>query len=84
MIDESRVTDSGSRTLVSVIMPTYNRASMIERALESVIRQDHPGLEIIVVDDGSRDDTQKVVGSVRDPQGRLYQAIGKWRGVCRA
>lgn len=54
--------------LISVIMPTYNRASMIKRAVESVITQDHSGLEIVIVDDASRDDTQKVVESIRDPR----------------
>jgi glycosyltransferase involved in cell wall biosynthesis len=43
--------------LVSVVIPTYNRAATITRALDSVIRQSHRPLEIIVVDDGSTDDT---------------------------
>jgi glycosyltransferase involved in cell wall biosynthesis len=52
--------------LVSIIIPAYNRASMIERALRSVTCQDHANLEIIVVDDASGDNTEEVVRAIRD------------------
>lgn len=42
---------------VSVIIPTFNRADVLEKALESVMRQRNADLEVIVVDDGSTDDT---------------------------
>ena len=47
--------------LVSVIIPTYNRAQFITRALDSVSEQSYRPIEIIVVDDGSKDDTTSVV-----------------------
>lgn len=42
---------------ISVIIPTFNRSAMLQRALQSVLEQDHPSFEVIVVDDGSTDDT---------------------------
>ena len=43
--------------LISVILPTYNRLSLLKRAIGSVLAQSHPNWELIVVDDGSEDGT---------------------------
>ena len=50
---------------VSVIIPTYNRAKFISNAIKSIIYQNHNNTEIIIVDDGSSDNTQDVVNSIK-------------------
>lgn len=52
--------------LVSVIIPTYNRANLVGRAIESVIQQSYAHLEIIVVDDASSDNTKEVIDAIGD------------------
>jgi len=47
--------------LVSVIIPTYNRAWCLKKAVDSVLKQDFKDFELIVVDDGSTDDTQTLL-----------------------
>jgi glycosyltransferase involved in cell wall biosynthesis len=48
-------------TLVSVIIPTYNRAALVGEAIESVMCQTYPAREVIVVDDGSTDATPEIL-----------------------
>jgi len=70
-----------SAPTVSVIVPTYNRASLIEKTLESLLVQTHPPHEIIVVDDGSTDDTAQVVARFSPQVRYVLQENG---GVSRA
>jgi len=49
--------------LVSVIVPTYNRAHLIGRTLDSILKQAYTNLELIIVDDGSTDATESVVAA---------------------
>jgi len=70
-------------SLVSVIIPTYNRAAVVARAITSVLAQDHAPIEIIVVDDASTDDTQRVVEGLGDARIR-YIARSENRGAAAA
>jgi len=49
------------KPLVSIIIPTYNRCFFIEKALKSILEQTYQDFEIIIIDDGSTDNTKKVI-----------------------
>jgi glycosyltransferase involved in cell wall biosynthesis len=51
---------------VSVVVPTFNRAGYLREALDSILAQTRPALEVIVVDDGSEDDTPAVAAAYGD------------------
>jgi len=64
----SAVQSCGANPLpMSVVIPTYNRAHLIGRSVNSVLPELLPGDEIIVVDDGSTDDTERVVAAMSGP-----------------
>jgi len=52
----------------SVVIPTYNRADKLERALKSVLCQTYKNFEILVMDNGSTDNTHEIVASFSDPR----------------
>jgi len=72
---------SPTKADVSVVIPTYNRAALLDRALASVGKQTLQPLEVIVVDDGSSDDTEEVVARSETKPSYLHQ---RNRGVSAA
>lgn len=68
---------------VSVIIPTYNRAHLIERSIKSVLNQTYEEFELLIVDDGSTDNTKEVVGRIKDDRIRYIQC-GENGGAAKA
>jgi len=75
----------GKIVLVSVIIPAYNASRFLRQTLESVVRQTHRDLEIIVVDDGSTDNTVRIVEGIQkqDPRVALYRQVNQGAAVAR-
>lgn len=67
--------------LVSVIIPSYNCEKFIADTIESVLAQDYQNIELLVIDDGSTDNTQKIV---KQYSNKLRLIIQPNSGVCRA
>lgn len=57
---------------VSVIIPTYNRSRLVKEAVESVLAQTFEDLEVIVIDDGSTDDTRDVIEVIDDKRIKYF------------
>lgn len=68
---------------VSVIIPTYNRANIIGKSIQSVLNQTFNEFELIIVDDGSTDNTKKIVESFKDYR-IVYKFLNENRGVAAA
>jgi len=69
--------------LISVIMPAFNAAATILEAMESVLNQTYSNLELIVINDGSIDDTQSMVCSMKDPRIRYIHQENQGVSVAR-
>jgi glycosyltransferase involved in cell wall biosynthesis len=57
--------------LVSVVIPTHNRAHLVAGAVESALAQSHPNVEVVLVDDGSHDETPRVAAELAERYDRL-------------
>lgn len=68
--------------LISVVLPTYNRAEQVKQAVLSVLAQTEKALEVIVVDDGSADGTQAALQEIQDA--RLRYVWQERAGACAA
>lgn len=69
---------------VSVIIPCYNEALYIHKCLDSILCQTHQGLEIICIDDGSTDDTFKILAEYTTNDSRIQVITQKNQGISAA
>lgn len=74
-----------TENLVTVIIPVYNREDLIAESLDSALQQSHPDVEVIVIDDGSTDQTiERIKPYIEtDPRIRLIQQNNAGPGVAR-
>jgi glycosyltransferase involved in cell wall biosynthesis len=72
-----------SSPLFSIVIPTYNRAHLITKTIESVLAQEDGDFEILVVDDGSSDNTGEVVSRIFDPRLTYFRKENAERGAAR-
>ena len=56
----------------SVIIPLYNKANFVRKTIESILNQTFTGFEIVVVNDGSTDNSLDVVNEISDPRIRIF------------
>lgn len=69
---------------ISVIIPTYNRSKKLKASIESVLQQTYNKIELLVVDDGSEDDTEEMVRAIEDERLRYIKLdINKGAGNAR-
>lgn len=66
----------------SIIMPVWNRAAIIEKSINSVLKQSYPNFELLIIDDGSEDDLEKIVR--RYLSGNIFYYKLPHRGVSSA
>ncbi|MGA9026183.1 MAG: glycosyltransferase [Steroidobacteraceae bacterium] len=90
-LEEPPVQASGPTPLVSVIVPVYNGATFLRDAIDSILAQNYPSLEILVIDDGSQDDIDAAVARLpvdvrfvrqpnRGPAGARNRGVGDASG----
>lgn len=67
----------------SIVIPTYNRARFIGKTIDSLLKQTFEDFEIIVVDDGSTDNTKEIVSEFTDPRVKYHWKENAERGAAR-
>jgi glycosyltransferase involved in cell wall biosynthesis len=84
MVEEKNTTSAKHEDLVSIIIPAYNIEKLISETIKSVVNQTHTNVELIVVDDGSTDNTSKIVEAFCNQDSRIKLIQQKNQGVSAA
>jgi len=69
--------------LISIITPTYNRGYIIRNPIDSILKQTYLSWELLIVDDGSTDNTEKIVGSYKDKRIKYIKQKKKDQAAAR-
>jgi len=72
-----------SKLIFSIVIPAYNRASYIGNAIQSILEQTYSNFEVIVIDDGSTDNTKEVVLSFEDDRIKYFYKENEERNIAR-
>ncbi len=70
------------RPLLSVLMPVYNGRAFLKPAMDSILSQNFDNFELVIINDGSTDDSQQIIDSYKDP--RIVPVVQKNQGVARS
>lgn len=73
----------GPHTIISIIIPLYNKERFVGDAISSILDQDYSNFEIIVINDGSTDGSLEVVRSIQDPRIRVFSIKNSGPGATR-
>ena len=67
----------------SFVVPTYNRAHIIHKTIDSALNQTHADFEMVIVDDGSTDNTEEAISKISDSRLVYFKKINEERGAAR-
>ncbi|WP_422361701.1 glycosyltransferase family 2 protein [Reichenbachiella sp.] len=63
--------------LVSIILPVFNGAQFLNNSIQSVMKQDHTNWELLVINDGSTDDSKQIIGQYQDSRIKYFEQVNK-------
>jgi glycosyltransferase involved in cell wall biosynthesis len=69
--------------MISVVIPTYNRGSLIRRSIYSILNQTYEDIEVVVVDDNSNDNTEDIINKMTDRRVKYFK-LNENKGACFA
>jgi len=80
------MSEKNSLSKVSIILPTYNRADLIMETIESILHQTYKNWELIIIDDGSDDNTEEIISQIKDERIQFHKAgrigiVGKIKNI---
>lgn len=68
---------------ISIVMPNYNKASFVDSAIQSVLNQTYTHFELIIIDDGSTDNSVEIINSIKDNRIKLIKQKNSGAAVAR-